>query len=124
EISMAKMLVESMAGDFEPEGHVDDFKEALDALVQSKIEGGDVTEAPESEEEADSGEVVDLLAALQRSVDRAKKGRGEKTDDDAEDADDPKKSTATSSGSSKSSSTSSGSKGTAKKAASKTAAKK
>ncbi|GAA1174595.1 Ku protein [Ornithinimicrobium humiphilum] len=124
EISMAKMLVESMAGDFEPEGHVDDFKEALDALVQSKIEGGDVTEAPESEEEADSGEVVDLLAALQRSVDRAKKGRGEKTDDDAEDADDPKKSTAKSSGSSKSSSTSSGSKGTAKKAASKTAAKK
>ncbi len=82
EVAMARMLVESMAGDFEPEGHVDDFKEALEALVQSKIEGGDVTEAPETEEEADSGEVVDLLAALQRSVDRAKKGRGEKTDDE------------------------------------------
>ncbi len=78
EVAMARMLVDSMAGDFEPEGHVDDFKEALEALVQSKIEGGDVTEAPESEEEAESGEVVDLLAALQRSVDRAKKGRGEK----------------------------------------------
>ncbi|AXH97187.1 non-homologous end joining protein Ku [Ornithinimicrobium avium] len=87
EKQMAQMLVESMAGDFEPEGHVDDFKEALDALVARKIEGGDVTEAPEAEEEAESGEVVDLLAALQRSVDRAKKGRGAKADDES--GDDP-----------------------------------
>lgn len=79
EVAMARMLVESMSGDFEPEGHVDDFKEAVDALVRSKIEGGDVTESPDREEEADSGEVVDLLAALQRSVDRAKAGRGEST---------------------------------------------
>ena len=78
EIAMARMLVDSMSGDFEPEGHVDDFKQAVDALVKSKIEGGDVTESPDREEEADSGEVVDLLAALQRSVDRAKAGRGEK----------------------------------------------
>ncbi len=86
EKQMAQMLVESMAGDFEPEGHVDDFAEALEALVQRKIEGGDVTEAPEAEEE-DTGEVVDLLAALQRSVDRAKKSRGEKADEDEDEAD-------------------------------------
>ena len=79
EVAMARMLVESMSGDFEPEGHVDDFKEAVDALVKSKIEGGDVTESPDAEEDTDSGEVVDLLAALQRSVDRAKAGRGEST---------------------------------------------
>jgi DNA end-binding protein Ku len=77
EVAMARMLIDSMSGDFEPEGHVDDFKEAVEALVRQKIEGGDVTESPDTEEEADSGEVVDLLAALQRSVDRAKKGRGE-----------------------------------------------
>ncbi|MGD8149208.1 Ku protein [Ornithinimicrobium sp. Y1694] len=77
EIAMARMLVDSMSGDFEPEGHVDDFKEAVEALVQSKIDGGDVTESPDTQDEADSGEVVDLLAALQRSVDRAKAGRGE-----------------------------------------------
>ena len=84
EVAMARMLVDSMSGDFEPEGHVDDFKEAVDALVRSKIEGGDVTESPDREDEADSGEVVDLLAALQRSVDRAKAGRGEggSADDD------------------------------------------
>ncbi|KUG51796.1 Ku protein [Serinicoccus chungangensis] len=77
EVAMARMLVDSMSGDFEPEGHVDDFKEAVDALVEKKISGGEVTESPDEEDEADSGEVVDLLAALQRSVDRAKKGRGE-----------------------------------------------
>jgi DNA end-binding protein Ku len=75
EVAMARMLVDSMAGDFEPEGHVDDFKEAVEALVAKKIEGGEVTTAPEAPDEADSGEVVDLLAALQRSVDRAKQGR-------------------------------------------------
>lgn len=97
EIGMARMLVESMAGDFEPEGHVDDYKEAVEALVASKIEGGDVTESPDAaDEDADSGEVVDLLAALQRSVERAKQGRGgassstadEDEDEEKDDADD------------------------------------
>ena len=84
EVAMARMLVDSMSGDFEPAGHVDDFKEAVDALVEKKISGGEVTESPDEEDEADSGEVVDLLAALQRSVDRAKKGRGEGSGEDAD----------------------------------------
>ena len=81
EVAMARMLVDSMSGDFEPEGHVDDYKEAVEALVQSKIEGGEVTEPPEAEEDGESGEVVDLLAALQRSVERARAGRGESAED-------------------------------------------
>lgn len=89
EVSMARMLVDSMSGDFEPEGHTDDFKEAVDALVEKKIAGGDVTESPDEAQEADSGEVVDLLAALQRSVDRAKKSRSAAGDADEEKA--PKK---------------------------------
>ncbi len=76
EMAMARMLVDSMAGDFVPEEHVDDYKEAVEALVEAKIEGGQTTQAPESGEEDDSGEVVDLLAALQRSVDRAKAAQG------------------------------------------------
>ncbi len=81
EVEMARMLVESMAGDFAPEEFEDDYQKAVEELVQTKIEGGDVTEAPEAEEE-DTGEVVDLLAALQRSVDRAKKSRGEDADEE------------------------------------------
>ncbi|PZU50039.1 MAG: Ku protein [Arsenicicoccus sp.] len=83
EVAMARMLVDSMSGDFEPEGHVDDFKEAVDALVEKKVSGGEVTESPDEPDEDDSGEVVDLLAALQRSVDRAKKGRGEGSTEDS-----------------------------------------
>ncbi|MCE0485788.1 non-homologous end joining protein Ku [Ornithinimicrobium sediminis] len=84
EVAMARMLVDSMAGDFEPEGHEDDYQQAVEALVRSKIEGGEVTESPDTEDEGDTGEVVDLLAALQRSVDRAKAARGEGSSSDAE----------------------------------------
>ncbi|HKJ13086.1 MAG TPA: Ku protein [Ornithinimicrobium sp.] len=76
EVAMARMLVDSMAGDFEPSEHVDDYKEAVEALVTRKIEGGEVHQAAGEGDQDDSGEVVDLLAALQRSVDRAKAGRG------------------------------------------------
>ena len=80
EQAMAQMLVESLAGDYEPDEYEDDYEQAVKALVQAKLEGGEV-KAPV--EEADSGgEVVDLLAALQQSVNRAKKSRGEATDDE------------------------------------------
>jgi DNA end-binding protein Ku len=79
ELAMAKMLVESLAGDYVPEDYVDDFKQAVDALVTAKLEGGEVTETPAAQDS--SGEVVDLLAALQRSVERAKAARGEPADE-------------------------------------------
>ena len=43
-------------------------------MVEAKLSGGEFTHAPEPQ---DTGEVVDLLEALQRSVDRAKASRGE-----------------------------------------------
>jgi DNA end-binding protein Ku len=82
EVSMARMLVDSMAGDFDPSEHVDDYKEAVEALVNRKIEGGQTQTAPSGDDDEESGEVVDLLAALQRSVDRAKAGRGSADSDD------------------------------------------
>lgn len=89
EVAMARMLIDSMSGDFEHEEHEDDYQQAVEALVKAKIEGGQVTEPPDRDEPEDSGEVVDLLAALQRSVDRAKAGRGEtgKPQGSAEDSD-------------------------------------
>ena len=44
--------------------------------MKAKIEGGEVKKTPTSTKS--SGEVVDLLAALQRSVDAAKTARGER----------------------------------------------
>ncbi|TIC81637.1 Ku protein [Nocardioides sp. GY 10127] len=89
EVQMARMLVETLAGDFHPEEFSDDYAEAVEAVVRAKIEGGEVQRTETSTRT--SGEVVDLLAALQRSVDAAKQARGETTDDDtsgeAEDTD-------------------------------------
>ncbi|GAA6524837.1 Ku protein [Intrasporangium sp. DVR] len=70
ELAMASSLVDSLAGDYEPEEFEDDYSEAVEALVASKIEGGEIKEAPAAR--AEETEVVDLLAALQRSVDKAK----------------------------------------------------
>jgi DNA end-binding protein Ku len=78
EVKMANMLVETLAGDFDASEFEDDYAEAVDALVKAKIEGGEVKRTEVSTKT--SGEVVDLLAALQRSVDAAKTARGEDTD--------------------------------------------
>ena len=82
EVKMAHMLVETLAGDFDPSEYEDDYAEAVEALVKAKIEGGEVKRTPTSTKS--SGEVVDLLAALQRSVDAAKSARGESSAPDTE----------------------------------------
>jgi DNA end-binding protein Ku len=83
ELAMASSLVDSLSGDYVPEEFEDDYAEAVEALVSSKIEGGEVKEAPAAKGE--ETEVIDLLAALQRSVDRAKAAkRGETTDEGEE----------------------------------------
>src|SRR4051812_45393598 len=79
EIKMAKLLVDTLAGDYDPEEYEDDYQKAVEALVQAKLEGGEV-QAPAEPKKA-TGEVVDLLAALQRSVDAAKSSRGEAAPD-------------------------------------------
>jgi DNA end-binding protein Ku len=75
ELKMARMLVETLAGDYDPDEFEDDYASAVEALVQTKLEGGEVKHA--APEEPKTGEVVDLLAALQRSVEAAKSSRGE-----------------------------------------------
>ncbi|MEZ0579178.1 Ku protein [Nocardioides sp. MH1] len=76
EVKMAHMLVETLAGDFDADDFEDDYAAAVEAVVKAKVEGGEVKRTPTSTKTG--GEVVDLLAALQRSVDAAKTARGEK----------------------------------------------
>lgn len=80
EVKMARMLVDTLAGDFEPEEFEDDYAEAVQAVVKAKIEGGEIQRTPTSTKTG--GEVVDLLAALQRSVDAAKTARGEEPEEE------------------------------------------
>ena len=73
EVKMAQMLVDTLAGDFDPDEYEDDYRQAVETLVQTKIEGGEV-KAP-AQPRKTGGEVVDLLAALQRSVEAAQSAR-------------------------------------------------
>ncbi|WP_407342954.1 Ku protein [Pengzhenrongella phosphoraccumulans] len=82
ELSMASSLVESLAGDFDPSEFHDAYADALDALIEAKVAAGSTQLVPEQDAVGHGGargggEVVDLLAALQRSVDKAREARGE-----------------------------------------------
>ena len=76
ELAMAHSLIESMAGDFDPSQYTDEYREALQQVIQAKIEGREIIEPAEAEEKQPTG-VVDLMAALRASVERAKQARGE-----------------------------------------------
>lgn len=75
ELKMAKLLLETLAGDYDASEFEDDYADAVHALVEAKLAGGEVKQTKEPAPSA--GEVVDLLAALQRSVAAAKTARGE-----------------------------------------------
>lgn len=75
ERQMAESLVASMAGHFDAEEFTDDYRAALQEVIDAKIEGREVVEPDEVQ--PTSGTVVDLMSALRASVEAAKKGRGE-----------------------------------------------
>jgi DNA end-binding protein Ku len=93
ELAMAGSLIETLSGDFDPGQYTDSYREALQAVIDAKIEGREVVQ-PESAQPT-SGTVVDLMAALRASVDAAKKAQsGGTTDSSAPDKKPAKKSAA------------------------------
>jgi DNA end-binding protein Ku len=75
ELSMAESLIESLAGDFDPTRYTDSYREAVEAVVTSKVEGREIVSPPGADAD-EGGEVLDLMAALRASVAAAKKARG------------------------------------------------
>jgi DNA end-binding protein Ku len=75
EIGMATMFIDQMSGEFTPSDYTDAYREALETVVTSKLEG---VEIPASEQaSATETNVVDLVAALRASVEAAKARRAE-----------------------------------------------
>ena len=77
EVTMAESLVESLAADFDPSQFEDEYKIAMEQLVEAKLDGSDATELlrPDTDETGDEADVVDLVAALRASVEKAKSGK-------------------------------------------------
>ena len=78
ELAMAESYIAALSGDFAPDEFSDDYREALQQVIDAKVAGREVT-AP-AEPAATSGQVVDLMEALRRSVAEAKARRGEPAD--------------------------------------------
>jgi DNA end-binding protein Ku len=84
ERAMAESYIATLEAEFDPTRYHSEYREALEELVEAKASG--LEPAQVQEEADDSGEVVDLVAALRASVDAAKKRRGEQVDDGTGDA--------------------------------------
>jgi DNA end-binding protein Ku len=73
ELAMAGTLIESLSGEFDPNEHHDSYREALEEVIEAKVEGHELVAPPERADEGAA--VVDLMSALRASVDAAKAGR-------------------------------------------------
>jgi len=72
EVAMARELVDHMAGAWKPAQYKDDYSEKLREVIERKIEGAEVVEAP-LPERAIGGQVVSLMDALRKSLTAEKK---------------------------------------------------
>jgi DNA end-binding protein Ku len=70
ELDMAFTLIELLHKPFDPEEYHDHYREALEQLIEAKLEGKEVVSEPEAAET----KVFDLADALRRSVEAARKG--------------------------------------------------
>jgi len=69
ELSMARVLINSMDTPFDPAQYRDEYQVKLRALIETKISGKEIVAAePES-----TGKVIDLMEALRASVEKAKR---------------------------------------------------
>lgn len=70
ELDMAFTLIDLLRKPFDPEEYHDRYREALQQLIEAKLEGREVVTSPAARE----AKVIDLADALRRSVEQARKG--------------------------------------------------
>jgi DNA end-binding protein Ku len=77
EREMSAALVDSMASDFEPDQFTDEYQEQLRQLIEAKLDKGESLDTEETfgaPAEAGEGEVIDLMEALKRSIEKKRGG--------------------------------------------------
>jgi DNA end-binding protein Ku len=81
-LDMASMLIERKAGEFDPKEFHNRYVDALHRLIEEKQKhkGEKIIEDPDADESPSRGSnVIDLMAALKRSLGDEKKGAGKST---------------------------------------------
>ena len=71
EVKMAEMIIDNLAGTFDPSAWHDESREAVEAMAQQKVDGREIV-SPEAPEPTG---VVDLMEALKASVEATKERR-------------------------------------------------
>jgi DNA end-binding protein Ku len=72
---MAASLIDTMTEDFDPDQYHDDYREALEAVIQAKIEGNDIVRPAGLDEAIPKSQPADLTEILRASVAAVKSGR-------------------------------------------------
>ena len=75
EVEVAKQLIGSLAGDFQPDKYRDSYREEVLALIERKAEGKEIAVQPEAEEVP--APAPDLMSALKASLDAVRERTGE-----------------------------------------------
>ncbi len=80
EVEVAKQLIGSLAGDFQPDKYHDTYREDVLALIERKAAGKEIAVQPEAEEE--QAPAPDLMSALKASLE-AVRAHGDREGDGA-----------------------------------------
>jgi DNA end-binding protein Ku len=76
ELDMAKALIDSMTEKWNPEAYKDEYREALEQMIEDKVEHGDKAPAKAAAPKKRPSNVIDLVEVLQQSMrDNAKKSK-------------------------------------------------
>jgi DNA end-binding protein Ku len=72
EVKMARTLVESMTSDWNPEEFTDEYREALRAWIDQRIEAGEIEHPPEAadRDEEEAPAPINMMEALKRSLEK------------------------------------------------------
>jgi DNA end-binding protein Ku len=92
QLKMAEALIDLLKDDFKPEEYKDEYREALQKLIEAKLDGQELT-APKASRPA---KITDLMTALKASVEAAKKGskpaaKGAADEDEEEEEEAPRR---------------------------------
>ncbi|WRS28978.1 Ku protein (plasmid) [Oscillospiraceae bacterium MB08-C2-2] len=76
QLQMAQTLINGMKQDFAPEQYKDEYQEKLKDLISTKISGKEVVAG--TSEQSSGGNVIDIMEALQKSIEATKENKPKK----------------------------------------------